>query len=56
MTFSQFLQLLALNLLSNTIPLCILLYVTAYIIKERFVERREDSKVEKKRKISVEED
>lgn len=56
MTFSQFLQVLAFNLLSNTIPLCILLYVTAYIIKVKFVERKEDDKAEKKRKTLVDED
>ena len=39
MTFTNFLQVLAFNLLSNTIPLCILLYVTAYLIAKMF-ERR----------------
>ena len=56
MTFSQFLQVLAFSLLSNTIPLCIFLYVTAYIIKVRLVERKEDNKVEKKRKTLADED
>ena len=41
MTFTNFLQVLAFNLLSSTIPLCISLYVTAYLIKVKFVERKE---------------
>lgn len=36
MTFTNFLQVLAFNLLSNTIPLCLLLYVTAYLIAKMF--------------------
>lgn len=39
MTFTNFLQVLAFNLLSSTIPLCILLYVTAFLIAKMF-ERR----------------
>ena len=39
MTFTQFLQVLAFNLLSNTIPLCLLLYVTAYFIAKMYEKR-----------------
>jgi len=36
MTFTQFLQVLAFNLLSNTIPLCLLLLLTAYLIMKMY--------------------
>lgn len=39
MTFTNFLQVLAFNLLSSTIPLCILLYVTSYLIAKMFEKR-----------------
>lgn len=39
MTFTQFLQVLAFNLLSNTIPLCLLLLATAYLIAKMFEKR-----------------
>lgn len=39
MTFSNFLQILAFNLLSNTIPLCILLYTTAYLVIRMYEKR-----------------
>lgn len=50
MTFTQFLQVLAFNFVSNTLPLCATLYLTAYfIIKmyERRIMRMFWSEVEK---------
>lgn len=39
MTFTNFLQVLAFNLLSNTIPLCLVLIGTAYLIAKMFEKR-----------------
>jgi len=39
MTFTQFLQVLAFNLLSSTIPLCLLLFFTAYLIVKMYEKR-----------------
>lgn len=39
MTFTNFLQVLAFNLLSNTLPLCILLYITAWLIAKLWEKR-----------------
>lgn len=39
MTFTNFLQVLAFNLLSNTIPLCLLLFFTAYLIIKMYEKR-----------------
>lgn len=55
MTFTNFLQVLAFNLLSSTIPLCISLYVTAYLIKVKFVERK-DKTSKSRKEILAEED
>lgn len=47
MTFTNFLQVLAFNLLSNTIPLCLLLLVTAYLVIKMY-DKKIDKIVEKK--------
>lgn len=47
MTFTNFLQVLAFNLLSNTIPLCLLLIGTAYLIIKLY-EKRLDKIIDKK--------
>jgi hypothetical protein len=47
MTFTNFLQVLAFNLLSNTIPLCLLLLATAYFAI-RIYEKRLDRVIDKK--------
>ena len=39
MTFTQFLQVLAFNLLSMTIPLCLLLFFTCYLIIKMYEKR-----------------
>jgi hypothetical protein len=39
MTFNQFLQLLGINFLSNTLPLCVSLFITFFFIIKYFEKR-----------------
>lgn len=56
MTFTNFLQVLAFNLLSSTIPLCLCLYFTVFLIKNRLLKVVNSENKKKAKVIPNEED